>query len=129
MDPNNITRFSKPRRFLDFGLSLSFASNDAKDRFIKLVQDLPEDAELPLGFPQICLQPGAKPFPEESTLPVIQTKLEDMEMGDIHELGGVDEIRLNIKTCDQLYVLDFIEQEPRPLSELTDEERAQVPQD
>jgi hypothetical protein len=129
MDPNNITRFSKPRRFLDFGLSLSFASNDAKDRFIKLVQDLPEDAELPLGFPQICLQPGAKPFPEESTLPVIQTKLEDMEMGDIHELGGVDTVNLNIKTCDQLYVLDFIEQEPRPLSELTDEERAQVPQD
>ena len=129
MDPNNITRFSKPRRFLDFGLSLSFASNDAKDRFIKLVQDLPEDAELPLGFPQICLQPGAKPFPEESTLPVIQTKLEDMEMGDIHELGGVDTVHLNIKTCDQLYVLDFIEQEPRPLSELTDEERAQVPQD
>jgi hypothetical protein len=129
MDVNNITRFSKPRRFLDFGLSLSFASNDAKDRFIKLVQDLPEDAELPLGFPQICLQPGAKPFPEESTLPVIQTKLEDMEMGDIHELGGVDTVNLNIKTCDQLYVLDFIEQEPRPLSELTDEERAQVPQD
>ena len=129
MDPNNIPRFSKPRRFLDFGLSLSFASNDAKDRFIKLVQDLPEDAQLPLGFPQICLQPGAKPFPEESTLPVIQTKLEDMEMGDIHELGGVDTVNLNIKTCDQLYVLDFIEQEPRPLSELTDEERAQVPQD
>ena len=52
-----------------------------------------------------------------------------MEMGDIHELAGVDEIRLNIKTCDQLYVLDFVEQEPRALSDLTDEERAEVPQE
>jgi hypothetical protein len=129
MNPDDITRFSKPRRFLDFGLSLSFASADAKDRFIKLVQDLPEDGELPLGNPQICLHPGAEPFPKEATLPVIQTKLENMEMGDIHELGGVDTVNLNIKSCDQLYVLDFIEQEPRPLSELTDEERAEVPQD
>lgn len=129
MNIDDITRFSKPRRFLDFGLSLSFASADAKARFIKLVQDLPEDEQLPLGSPQICLQPGATPFPEEATLPVIQTKLENMEMGDIHELGGVDTVNLNIKSCDQLYVLDFIEQEPRPLSELTDEERAQVPQD
>ena len=128
MNPEDITRFSKPRRFLDFGLSLSFASADAKDRFIKLVQDLPKDEELTLGSPQICLQPGAQPFPAEATLPVIQTKLEEMEMGDIHELGGVDTVNLNIRTCDQLYVLDFIEQEPRPLSELTDEERAKVPQ-
>ena len=129
MDVNNIQRFTKPRRFLDFGLSLGFGSADAKARLIKLIEELPEDGELPLGNPQICLQPGAKPFPEEATLPVIQTALDEMEMGDIHELAGVDEIRLNIKTCDQLYVLDFIEQEPRPLSELTDEERAQVPQD
>ena len=129
MDVNNITRFTKPRRFLDFALSLGFASTDAKDRFIELVKALPEDEEIPLGKPQICLQPGAKPFPEETTLPVIQTKLEDMEMGDIHELGGVDTINLNIRATDQLYVLDFIEQEPRALSELTDEERAQVPQD
>lgn len=129
MDPNNITRFTKPRRFLDFGLSLSFGSEDAKERLIQMIKDLPEDGEIPLGKPQICLQPGAKPFPEETTLPVIQTKLENMEMGDIHELGGVDTIELNIKTCDQLYVLDFVEQEPRALSDLTDEERAEVPQD
>lgn len=129
MDVNNITRFTKPRRFLDFALSLGFASTDAKDRFIEMVKALPEGEEIALGKPQICLQPGAKPFPEETTLPVIQTKLEDMEMGDIHELGGVDTINLNIRATDQLYVLDFIEQEPRALSELTDEERAQVPQD
>ena len=129
MDPNNITRFTKPRRFLDFGLSLSFGSEDAKERLIQMIKDLPEDGEIPLGKPQICLQPGTKPFPEETTLPVIQTKLENMEMGDIHELAGVDEIRLNIKTCDQLYVLDFVEQEPRALSDLTDEERAEVPQE
>ncbi len=129
MDVNNITRFTKPRRFLDFALSLGFASTDAKDRLIEMVKALPEGEEIALGKPQICLQPGAKPFPEETTLPVIQTKLEDMEMGDIHEFGGVDTINLNIRATDQLYVLDFIEQEPRALSELTDEERAQVPQD
>lgn len=129
MDPNNITRFTKPRRFLEFGLSLSFGSEDAKERLIQMIRELPEDGEIPLGKPQICLHPGVTPFPGEATLPVIQTKLENMEMGDIHELGGVDTIELNIKTRDELCTLDFIEQEPRFLSDLTDKERAEVPQD
>lgn len=117
-----LPKFSKPKNFLEFGLSLRFNSQAAKNRMMAQIQNCGDEG-VPLGKPMIDMDiEKSKAFPPVKDLPVLFDDIENMDMSDLSSLVGDDQIKLHIEASVDEWVMDFTAEEPRKLKALTEEE-------
>ena len=116
-----VKKYTKPKRFLEVRQRLKFATDEAKERFIKMVQDSDKEG-IDLNALMIGINAEAEvSFPKEAEIIILHEDIDNTEMDDLDKLVGAEKVFLHVTTEVDDWVMNRHTGEPEKVSEVLDD--------